>query len=275
MTSALAGTPIPLPEMGDLLLPQNQIEGTPGPTNAAGLTDSSPIAGPASPATSGALRFPPRSGRINEAKKALHKLLAYYIDGYQRHPATGQPDASDPLHDGSEDGPGDHDRPSRQGRAQQVRDPNEPGRNEHTARRDPFAPVLTMRAVQVLEAFTEAVVVVVAVDRNRTPTVLTVRAPTRRLSRNRPLTLGRPRARMLIDLLMPSADADRQVQINLPDGVSLDVPRHPTPPARVTIEVRWPQPFHHLRALMTQLLGAEASHRPTATAAVPGRSGGR
>ena len=119
-----------------------------------------------------------------------------------------------------------------------------------------------MRAVQVLEAFTEAVVVVVAVDRDRTPTVLTVRAPTRRLSRNRALTLGRPRARMLIDLLMPSADADRQVQINLPDGVSLDVPRHPTPPAHVTIEVRWPQPFHHLRALMTQLLGPEASHRP-------------
>ncbi len=205
---------------------------------------------PADPATSAVLTDPPASGRIRDAKEALSTLLDCYIHQYELHPPAAHLDQSDPL---GEFGPLAYDPPPQQGH-EQARPADEPGR-------DPFSPVLTMRAVQVLEAFTEAVVVVVAVDRDRTPTVLTVRAPTRRLRPNTALTLGRPRARMLIDLLLPSADADRQVQVNLPDGVSLDVPGPPTPPARLTIEVRWPGPFHHLRALMTQLPGTDTDGR--------------
>jgi hypothetical protein len=95
--------------------------------------------------------------------------------------------------------------------------------------------------------------VVVAIEREQTPTVLCVRVPTRRLHRNRALNLGRPRAKLQIDLLVPSGDADRQIQINLPDGVSLETAA--TTSADMLIEVESPQPVQDLSALMTWLLG--------------------
>jgi hypothetical protein len=109
---------------------------------------------------------------------------------------------------------------------------------EHEQGSPQFAPELVRRAVMVLEAFAVSEVVVVPIDRESTPTVLTVRVPTRRLDGSRTWKLDwkseqsrtwklrrpstwilRPLAHLQIDVLLPSADADRQVQINLPDGV--------------------------------------------------------
>ena len=139
-----------------------------------------------------------------------------------------------------------------------------------------FARVLTERAVQVLDAFTTSAVVVVAADRARTPTVLTVTLPSRRLREQqswpasgrrrptgllrwlRPSTLNRilPRARLEIDLLLPSADADRQVHVNLPDGVSFDPWQTPDQRAELDIRAGPPPPVTQLRYLMDQLAAA-------------------
>lgn len=93
---------------------------------------------------------------------------------------------------------------------------------------------VAVRAVRIVEAFTSAVVVVVAVDRRRSPAVLNVAAPARRLQRDSRLSgpslwyrLLRARAHVRIDLLLPSSDTDRQVQVNLPDGVALEPRKRP------------------------------------------------
>ncbi len=137
-----------------------------------------------------------------------------------------------------------------------------------------FARVLTKRAVQVLDAFTKSAVVVVAADRARTPTVLTVTVPSRPLREQqpppserrtrgllrwlRPSTLNRvlPRARLEIDLLLPSADADRQVQVNLPDGVSFDPWQKQDRQAELDIRAGPPPPVTQLGYLMDQLTAA-------------------
>lgn len=85
---------------------------------------------------------------------------------------------------------------------------------------------LTMHTAEVLDALSRAVVVAVAVDRRSPPSVFTVSAPTRPLGRPKgvrpgPVSWWRPLAELRIDLLLPSATADRYVEINLPDGVSL------------------------------------------------------
>lgn len=120
---------------------------------------------------------------------------------------------------------------------------------------------LTERGIGVLRAFTESRFVVVAVHREQVPTVLTVTVPSRPLHRALPGSVERagetaaawrltqptswrwprssswilpglqpsnwilPRASLLIDLLLPSGDADRQIQVNLPDGISPDPSR--------------------------------------------------
>jgi hypothetical protein len=125
----------------------------------------------------------------------------------------------------------------------------------------------------------ESAVVVVAVERDDTPTVLTVRVPSRalhlapsvrRASRPRtwhwlhPATWSwiLPRAHLQVDLLLPSADADRQVEVNLPDGVSFD-PSRPLPTrAEMEIQVKPPPPLQHLGQLMHQLLDAPRDWPP-------------
>ena len=99
-----------------------------------------------------------------------------------------------------------------------------------------FAPELVRRAVKVLEALTESVIVVVRMNFNRddlAPSVLTVHVPNRRLDmvrkpRPRDPRIWRwaitPYGRLKIDMLLPTADADRQIQINLPEGISIDEP---------------------------------------------------
>ena len=165
--------------------------------------------------------------------------------------------------------------------------PGQDSEPDHAApERRVFARVLTGRAVQVLDAFTKSAVVVVAADRARTPTVLTVTVPSRPLRQQpppppserrtpgplrwlRPSILNRvlPRARLEIDLLLPSADADRQVQVNLPDGVSFDPWQKQDRRTELDIRAGPPPPVTQLGYLMDQLAAAPAG---VASRALPG-----
>lgn len=93
---------------------------------------------------------------------------------------------------------------------------------------DTEAMLLISRAAELLYAFTRAVVVVVGIDRSQAPAVLTATAPVRKLQdQRRPmhrlLRQFQPRARLEIDLLLPSSDADRQVEVSIPEDVSIDL----------------------------------------------------
>jgi hypothetical protein len=186
--------------------------------------------------------------RISTARRELYRMLDAYIEMIK------QPDA-DPGHDeGGSPAPG------------------------LLARR------LAWRAVQVLRAFAESSVVVVAVEREFTPTVVTVQVPSRRLRRapRQPLGLAilrnwrqasawhglwqrvrpsswnwvLPRAYLQVDLLLPSADADRQVQVNLPEGLSFDPSQAAAERAEMQIQVTRLTPVDHLARLVDQLLAA-------------------
>lgn len=94
-----------------------------------------------------------------------------------------------------------------------------------------FAPQLADRAIKVLQALMESVIVVVQMDYDSdvsVPSVLTVRVPIRKLRASRPFLFNprtwiiKPYGRLEIDVLLPTADADRQIQVNLPKGVSID-----------------------------------------------------
>ena len=131
-----------------------------------------------------------------------------------------------------------------------------------------FAPELAGRAVRVLQALAASTIVVVPVNFNTEPTVLTVRVPTRDLNpawtkfdwrhfrtwRISPRSwLIRPSGHLEIDVLLPTADADRQIQIHLPDGVSFELPaREPgcsgSPLPRLDITVETPPPLLELAA---------------------------
>lgn len=150
--------------------------------------------------------------------------------------------------------------------------------------------LLTERAIRVLRAFAESAVVVVAAERGHTPTVLTVTVPSRALhlapsgdadlagpavagARRwarlvswrwlRPSNWILPRASLRIDLLLPSADADRQVQVNLPDGVSPDPSRPLRRRAELVIRTGQPLPASQLTELMSQLTSASDDWPPT------------
>jgi hypothetical protein len=184
--------------------------------------------------------------RISTARNELYRMLDAYIDMMK------QPD-TDPGHDeGGSPAPG------------------------------PLARRLAWRAVQVLRAFAESSVVVVAVEREFTPTVLTVQVPSRRLRRPPRQPLGfamlhnwtqanawqglwqrvrpsswnwvLPRAYLQVDLLLPSADADRQVQVNLPEGLSFDPSLAAAERAEMQIRVTKLTPVDHLAWLVDQLL---------------------
>ena len=157
---------------------------------------------------------------------------------------------------------------------------NAPARDTASARR------LTERAVMVLRAFAESAIVVVAADRSHTPTVLTVTVPGRALHQapTRPAELAGPvtasarrwagpglrrwlhpanwilpRASLQIDLLLPSADADRLVQVNLPDGISPDPSRSLNVRAELEIRTEQPLPVRQLHELTDQLVEADTN----------------
>ena len=142
---------------------------------------------------------------------------------------------------------------------------------------------LTERAIRVLRAFAESAVVVVAAERAHTPTVLTVTVPGRALhhlsarlaeAEGRVTAAGRrrarpaawrwlrpgnwvlPRASLQVDLLLPSADADRQIRINLPDGVSPDPSRPLARRGELDIRTEQPLPLGQLATLTGQLAAA-------------------
>ncbi len=146
--------------------------------------------------------------------------------------------------------------------------------DEDSASSPQFAPELTRRAVKVLSALTESMVVVVPIERDLAPTVLTVRVPTRSLlyqetTLRKPWTwILRPLGHLEIDVLLPTADADRQVQIHLPDGMAVEG----ADPAdgqdavlpRMDIEVRRPQPLKDLTMLLRQILDERQAQWPPA-----------
>jgi hypothetical protein len=142
---------------------------------------------------------------------------------------------------------------------------------------------LTERAIRVLLALAESTVVVVAAEVNRPPAVLTVAVPSRPLHLTPPgfvqqdgatvriahwwrhpgtwrwLHPGRwnwilPRACLQIDVLLPSAEADRQVQVSLPEGVALDPSRSRMARAELDIRTKQPQPIRQLGELVLQLV---------------------
>lgn len=144
---------------------------------------------------------------------------------------------------------------------------------------------LTERATRVLLAFAESTVVVVAAEFGHSPATLTVTVPSRALHLAQPgaaeadgtaapsarrwrrpaswrwLYPGRwnwilPRALLQIDLLLPSAEADRQVQVSLPEGVSLDPSQPRSARAGLEIKTRQPPPIRQLRQLVGQLVKA-------------------
>jgi len=152
-----------------------------------------------------------------------------------------------------------------------------PARDVASARR------LTERAIMVLRAFAESAIVVVVADRRHTPTVLTVTVPSRALHqaparsaelagavttgarrwtgpglrrRLHPANWILPRASLQIDLLLPSADADRLVQVNLPEGVSPDPSRPLNTRAELEIRTEQPRPVRQLSELVAQLAHA-------------------
>jgi len=196
--------------------------------------------------------------RIGTARRALTDLLGSY-GGLLEEPVRAAPA-----------------RAAATGHADGARLGQDSGPDHTGPERRAFARVLTERAVQVLDAFTESAVVVVAADVVRTPAVLTVTVPSRPLREQqprpaagrggptgllgwlRPSALNRvlPRARLEIDLLLPSADADRQVQVNLPDGVSFDPWQTPDRRAELDIRAGPPPPVTQLRYLMDQLAAA-------------------
>jgi hypothetical protein len=132
--------------------------------------------------------------------------------------------------------------------------------------------LLTERAISVLQAFCDSVIIVVPVESDRIPSMLTIQIPSRALNpppregwRPRGPKAWRwlqaggwnwilPRAHLQVNLLLPSADADRLVQVNLPDGISV-FPAQPEKAAKMDIEVEQPSAMRHLSELMTQLTG--------------------
>jgi hypothetical protein len=132
---------------------------------------------------------------------------------------------------------------------------------------------LARRAVKVLQALSESIIMVVLADYVTAPSVLTVRVPTRTLKVSKSSSIKpwtwviRPAGRLEIDVLLPTADADRQIQINLPVGVSIDKPRvvfgklrgeRP----RLDISVLAPLPLRDLDAAMKQVFGAQKKKQP-------------
>ena len=136
-----------------------------------------------------------------------------------------------------------------------------------------FAPELARRAVRVLAALAESTVIVVPLNRDTAPTVVTVRVPTRSLRSTNKWKLAqpstwpvRPVGHLTIDVLLPTADADREVQVNLPDGVSFAESQRPgaadASRPRLDIRVKRPQPFRELRLLLTRLLDGQQAEWP-------------
>jgi hypothetical protein len=147
---------------------------------------------------------------------------------------------------------------------------------------------LAERAIRLLSAFTESAVVVVPVAREESPTVLKVRLPGRalhstearwkeafggeapdwpwaRTQRRRRFYLPYwifPSASLHLDVLLPSADADRQIRVNLPDGISPDPTRPLAMRAELDIRCEQPASISHLAAVASHVLDTDPGWPP-------------
>src|SRR5580658_5426650 len=151
------------------------------------------------------------------------------------------------------------------------------------------ARALTERALRLLSAYTDSAIVVIPADRDQTPTVLTVRLPGRALhlaqakwtevfgpaatphrrwagsrswSAFRPRNWIFPSASVHLDLLLPSADADRQIRVNLPDGISPDPSLPAARRAELDARCEQPLPIGQLAAVIQQLVHADPDWPP-------------
>ena len=146
------------------------------------------------------------------------------------------------------------------------------GDKEARTRGDHTLPAeLARRAVKVLLALRESLIVVVLMDYVVAPSVLSVRVPPRTLTVSsasllRPRTwIIRPVGRLEIAVLLATADADRQIQVNLPDGVSVDRragggadgPNGP----RLDMTVHTPLPLQDLSVALAQVTVAQQHAR--------------
>lgn len=216
---------------------------------------------------------PPRQG-AGETRSRLGTARGGLFDLISAYPAASR--------DSAERGTSESD-------SWPARAPGSPG-GEHAIRDDwssSVRPHLRTRALQLLMAFSESAVVVVAAERTGMPSVLSVQAPSRTLyrlrpGRDRPTAAGArarwpgrwrllrprtwiwllPRARLQVGLLFPSADADRLVQVNLPEGIALDPSRVREQRADLDIRTRCPIAVHQLAALAAQLAGGRFADQP-------------
>ncbi|MBV9792743.1 MAG: hypothetical protein JO016_02285 [Actinobacteria bacterium] len=137
-----------------------------------------------------------------------------------------------------------------------------------------FVPELAERAIRIVQAVAASTIVVVPIRFETEPTVLTVRVPTRNLKPGwKTLKLGnsstwrisprswlvRPSGSLAIDILLPTADADRQIQVRLADGVSFEsAARQPgqpvSPSSHLDIAVTTPPPLLELAASVRPIL---------------------
>ncbi len=152
-----------------------------------------------------------------------------------------------------------------------------------TARGHQFTPELARRAAKILQALTESIFIVVLADFVVAPSVLSIQVPNRKLTVSKshwlkPATwVIRPAGHLEIDVLLPTADADRQIQVSLPDGVSVDDSvDHPNRKAGknddgrpwLDIEVHTPLPLQDLDASTKQVISTQEKARAS-TGLVP------
>lgn len=120
-------------------------------------------------------------------------------------------------------------------------------------------PVLGSHVGEILDALIGTTIVVIAVEDQGRPMSYTVHVPSRRLVRQ-----GRswfqPRAMLSIDLLAPASHADRQIRLELPEGVVVRGDR-----VQGRIDVELPGPFERLEALMRRLFPRHLSPDRQAT----------
>jgi hypothetical protein len=179
----------------------------------------------------------PKGSRIAKAKMQLGSLLDYFVKLLRdRISETGEPEVGD---------------------------------GDATGMPRSLTSELTSRTVKVLRAFAESVVLVIPLDYESSPTTITVRVPTRKLKRQTTKKWVNPgtwifptRASLHVDVLLPSAAADRLVQLNLPDGVFFGQvitgqAAQAEQPCMV-IEVERPQPLRDLDVVMRDLVRDKA-----------------
>jgi hypothetical protein len=110
----------------------------------------------------------------------------------------------------------------------------------------------------IVDALASGLVIAIGVDRQQSALRLNVSTPQRHLTRTitgsplHRLRLLRPKAQLRVDLLQPTADADRRIQVNLPPGVAVDRRTRP-PVAGLYIESGPPAVALALGELVEQL----------------------